>query len=155
MRAAPAKALAPIAVLTLLAACGPTLYMPPKPDPTKAPEYAEAVDRLAALDRQAEAAFKAGRTQEAASDITQGQPYQSFLLSAPRPTLPAMEAASDLDDIYARMMLAGHRDGWARMFYQKNAARWRTWKPESPESAARLRQAEAGLAECDRRLKQQ
>jgi len=143
----------PLAFAAFVAACGPTLYMPPKPDPTKAPEYAEGVSKLAALDRQAEEALKRGASKEAADAITKGQPYQTYLLSAPRPTLDAMKAASDLDDIYARMLLAGHEDGWARMFYQKNAARWRTWKPVTAESEARLRQAEAGMAECDRRLK--
>lgn len=143
-------------LLASLAACGSPAPTPagakPKPDPTTTADYAEAVKRLTALDRTAEDAFKHGRSKEAADAINQGQPYQGFVLAAPHPTLAAMQAASDLDDLYARMLLAGHRDGWARMFYQKNLARWRTWRPESPESAKRLRQAQDGIAECDRRL---
>jgi hypothetical protein len=64
-----------------------------------------------------------------------------------------MEAASDLDDLYARMLLANHREGWARLFYQKNVTRWKTWKPPTDETARRLKQAQAGIVECDRRLK--
>jgi hypothetical protein len=64
-----------------------------------------------------------------------------------------MEAVSDLDDLYARMLLSDHHDGWARMIYEKNRARWRSWKPQSGDTARRLRQAEAGMAECDRRIK--
>jgi len=152
-------ALVAACVLALFTGCGSSTPAPAKAeaparkgDPTATADYAEAVARLTALDRKAEDALRHGQSKEAAGAINDGEPYQGFVLSAPHPTLEAMEAASDLDDIYARMLLAGHRDGWARMFYQKNVARWKTWKPQTPESQRRLRQAQAGIAECDRRL---
>jgi hypothetical protein len=64
--------------------------------------------------------LKRGRPEDVAAVIAKGQPLQIRLLAAPRPTLGAMEAVSDLDDVYARMLLSGHHDGWARMLYQKN-----------------------------------
>jgi hypothetical protein len=141
-------------VLLLLAGCAapPPRTEQPKSDPTRDAGYAEAVEQLAALDREAEGLLKRGRAEDAAAAIAQGQPLQIRLLAAPRPTLGAMEAVSDLDDVYARMLLSGHHDGWARMLYQKNFARWKNWTPANGETARRLRQAEDGMAECDRRL---
>jgi hypothetical protein len=63
-----------------------------------------------------------------------------------------MEAASDLDDLYGRMLLANRHYGWARMFFQKNAARWRTWTPATEDTERRRKVAEARIAECDRRM---
>jgi hypothetical protein len=40
------------------------------------------------------------------------------------------------------------------MLFQKNLARWKNWKPQADDTMRRLRQAEAGIAECDPRLKQ-
>jgi hypothetical protein len=142
-----------IAALMLLAGCA----QPPRveratADPTTEPAYAQAVQQLAALNRQAEDLLKSGRSDAAADAITRGQPIQARLLAAPRPTLAAMEAASDLDDLYARMLLANHRDGWARMTYEKNVTRWRIWKPQTDDTKRRFRQAQAGVAECDRRI---
>ncbi len=125
----------------------------PKPDPAKDPVYTQTIDRLSALNRKAEDLLRAGRNQEAAAAITEGQPLQTRLLAASRPTLAAVEAASDLDDLYARMLLLNHHDGWARMTYQKDFARWRIWRPQTDETARYLRRAQAGMAECDRRLK--
>jgi hypothetical protein len=147
----------PIAALALflLAGCAaPPRPARPKPDPTKDASYSEAVEQLTALDREAEGLLKNGRTEDAAASITKGQALQLRLLAAPRPTLEAMEAVSDLDDLYARMLLSGHHDGWARMLYQKNLARWKNWTPPTAGAALRLRQAEAGMAECDKRLRQ-
>jgi hypothetical protein len=78
--------------------------------------------------------------------------FQTRLLAAPQPALGAMEAVSDLDDLYAHVLLSDHQDGWARMLFQKNLARWKNWKPQSNDTIRQLRQAEAGIAECDRRL---
>jgi hypothetical protein len=80
--------------------------------------------------------------------------FQTRLLAAPQPALGAMEAVSDLDDLYARLLLSNHQGGWARMLFQKNLARWKNWKPQADDTMRRLRQAEAGIAECDPRLKQ-
>jgi hypothetical protein len=141
------------AVLLLLAGCAdPARVEAPKPDPTKAGSYQEAVEQLAALNREAEDLLRRGLSDEAAAAITKGQPLQAKLLAAPQPTLAAMEQVSNLDDLYARMLLSNRNDGWARMLYQKNVARWKTWKPQTAETARYLRQAQAGIAECDRRL---
>jgi hypothetical protein len=137
----------------LLIACG----VPPRPQPTvpaaDTPAYADLAGQLASLNREAEADLKKGQGDKAATAVQNGLPIQAKLLEVPRPTLEAMQAISDLDDIYARMLLAGHREGWARIMYQKNVARWKYWKPETDDSARRLKQAETGIAECDRRLK--
>ncbi|MBZ5581316.1 MAG: hypothetical protein LAQ30_03770 [Acidobacteriia bacterium] len=141
--------------LLLTSCASPPPHVPQaRPDPTKEPAYTQAVQQLSALNRQAEGLLKAGRSQEAAAAITEGQPLQGRLLAAPRPPLAAMQAASDLDDLYARMLLLNHHDGWARMTYQKDAARWRSWRPRNDDSARYLRRAEEGMAECDRRLKE-
>jgi hypothetical protein len=140
------------AALVLLAGCAAPRVEQPKPDPTREAGYAEAEERLAGLNREAEDLLKRGRSDEAASAITRGQPLQARLLAAPRPTLRAMEGASDLDDLYARMLLSNGHDGWARMLFQKNLARWKAWKPQTADTARYLRQAQAGIAECDRRL---
>ena len=68
------------------------------------------------------------------------------------PTLPAIEAASDLDDLYGRMLLRNRQYGWARDFFQKNVIRWKTWKPQTPDTERRWKQAAAAVAECDRDL---
>jgi hypothetical protein len=63
-----------------------------------------------------------------------------------------MEEASDLDDLYGRMLLANRHYGGARLLFQKNLARWKHWQPQTPETARRLKQAESAIAECDRHL---
>jgi hypothetical protein len=147
-----AARIALIALLLLNACSTPPRPEPPKPDPTRDAAYAEAVDRLAALNRQADDLLQHGRSDDAAAAITQGQPLQAQLLAAPQPTLAAMQAVSDLDDLYARMLLANHHDGWARMLFQKNVIRWQTWKPQTADTMRRLHQARERVAECDRRL---
>lgn len=121
-------------------------------DPTKEPWYGQTVDQLAALNRQAESFFETGKSDEAAALIQKGESLQSRLLSVPKPSLEAVEAASDLDDLYGRMLLSNHHYGWARLFFQKNLARWKHWTPETPETARRLKQANSGIEECDRHI---
>jgi hypothetical protein len=65
-----------------------------------------------------------------------------------------MEAASDLDQLYAKMLLDNRNFGWARLTYQKNASRWKNWRPQTDETARRLKLAQEGIAECDRRIGQ-
>ena len=125
-----------------------------KPDPTKETAYAKAIEQLAALNQKAEDLIKRGRTDEAAAMITKGQPIQASLLAAPHPTLAAMEAISDLDNLYARMLLANRNDVWARTFYVKNVTRWKMWEPQTADTSRRLQQAEAGILECDRHLRE-
>lgn len=141
-----------IAILAavLLSACEPAPA--PRRDATKEAWYSETVQQLAGMNREAESFFESGKSGQAAALIEKGEPLMSRLLSVPRPTLEATEAASDLDDLYGRMLLANHHYGWARLQFQKNLARWRHWQPQTQEAARRLRQATSAIAECDRHL---
>jgi hypothetical protein len=106
------------------------------------------------MNRDAEVLLKGGKPDDAATVITKAQPLAARLLTAPRPTLPAMEAASDVEQLYANMLLANKNYGWARLSYQKNLSRWKNWRPQTEETARRLKQAQDGIAECDRRMGQ-
>ena len=70
-------------------------------DPVTEEWYAPATAELAAMNRQAEGLLHDGKSDQAAAVITKGQALAARLLAAPRPTLGAMEAASDLDQLYA------------------------------------------------------
>jgi hypothetical protein len=142
----------PFAAL-LFAACGPSAPAEaPKVDPTTESWYPQTAQRLATMDRAAEQLFQGGRTQEAAAIVTSGQSLQSRLLAAPRPTLAAMEAIADLDRIYGRLLINNGYYGEARLLFQKNITRWKTWKPQTPETERRLKEANADIAECDRHM---
>ena len=145
-----------IVAATALTACAPAPKpsQPPKADPTAESWYGQTVEQLAALNRQAESLLRQGQSDQAGAILTEGQPLMNRLLAVPRPTLAAMEAASDLDDLYGRMLLANRQYGWARIQFQKNVARWRSWKPETPETARRRTLAESEIGECDRHLDQ-
>lgn len=136
----------------LLTGCAPAPADPPKPDPAAEAWYGQTVEQLAASTREAESLLRRGKSDQAAAIITKGQPLMSRLLSAPRPTLAAMEAVSDLDDLYGRMLLANRHYGWARLLFQKNSARWKNWTPQTPETLRRRKLADAATAECDARL---
>ena len=140
----------------LLAGCAPapTPVAKVAPDPVAQDWYAPVTAQLAAMDREAETLLRAGKGDQAAAIITQGQPLANRLLAAPRPTLAAMEAASDLDQLYAGMLLGNKNYGWARLAFQKNVSRWKHWRPQTAETARRLKLAQDGLAECDRRMTQ-
>lgn len=143
-----------ITVAVLLSACGP---VPPpaetaKRDATEEKWYPETVRQLAALNQQAERAFQAGKFDEASALIVKGEPLENRLVAVSRPTLEAVEAASDLDQLYGRMLLMNRNYGWARLEFQKNRARWKTWQPQTAETARRLKLAEDAIAECDRRM---
>ena len=140
----------------LLVGCAPppAPVAPPKPDPAKEAWYGETADQLAVLNRQAEGFLSGGKPDRAAAIVTQGQSLASRLLAAPQPTLPAMEAVSDLDDLYGRMLLANRHYGWARLLFQKNQSRWTHWRPQTPDTARRRKLAESRVAECDRGLAQ-
>jgi hypothetical protein len=125
---------------------------PPPPDPTLEPWYAQTVKQLEQLNQEGLAAFKKRRTDEAAERIEKAQPLMKKLLAVPRPTLAAVVAASDLDDLYGRMLLSNEHYGWARLQFQKNVARWTNWQPQTEETKIRLKQAQERLAECDRQL---
>ena len=139
-----------------LAACAPPSrpVEQAKPEPTAEAWYPETIQKLAALNRDAETLFQSGKFDAASATVTKAQPLENRLLSVPRPTLPAMEAASDLDDLYGRMLLRNRQYGWARDFFQKNVIRWKTWKPQTADTERRWKQATAAVAECDRGLAQ-
>lgn len=114
--------------------------------------YRQTTDQLAAANRQAEAFFKAGKQDEASAIIVKSEPLANKLVAVPKPTLEAMEAASDLDDLYGRMLLANRHYGWARLQFQKNLNRWKHWQPQSEETARRYKLAASEIAECDRHI---
>jgi len=106
------------------------------------------------MNRDAEGLLRAGKSDRAAAIVTKGQALAGRLLAAPHPTLAAMEAASDLDQMYAGMLLGNRNYGWARLAFQKNVSRWKNWRPRTEDSARRLKLAQDGISECDRRMSQ-
>jgi hypothetical protein len=139
----------------IICACGPA----PAPqqtqsDPTAEKWYGQAVDELTAMNRQAKDLVKAGKADDAAALITKGEPISKRLLSVTQPTLRATIAASDLDELYGQMLFSNRNYGWARLLFQKNLVRWKYWKPQTPDSDGRLKQAQDEIAECDRRIGQ-
>ena len=143
-----------IVATTVFAGC--TAAPPPRQaseiDPTEESWYGETVKKLEEMNRQAQSSYQRGEVDHAAAVITAAEPWAKRLVSVPRPTLAALEAASDRDDLYGRMLLANHNYGWARILFQTNLARWKNWRPQTPETARRLKLTEAAIAECDRRL---
>src|SRR5947209_7250784 len=113
--------------VTIFAACAPApppMVEKPKPDPVTEEWYGRTVDELAGLNREAEKLLRAGKRDDAGSVVAKGQDLEKRLLAAPRPSLAAMEASSDLDDLYGRILIANNNVGWARLVYQKNLVRW-------------------------------
>jgi len=137
-------------------ACGPAPQPAQQPKPaveqTTLPWYRQSTEELAAFNRQAEELFQDGQFQQAAAIIGQTQPLADKLLTVSRPTLEAMEATSDHDALYGRMLLHNGQIGWARMTFQKNVVRWRAWKPQTPETEARAKAAADAVADCDKRM---
>ena len=148
--------LALVLTAAILASCAPPPrpVETPKPDVTLDASYGQTVDQLNALTRTAEQLFQSGDAGKAGALVVDAQPLLNRLLSATHPTLAAMQAVSDSDRLYCRMLLANRHYGWARLLFQKEVTRWKTWKPQTAETALRLKTALDGLAECDRRLQQ-
>ena len=144
----------PLVLLVVLAGCDSRPVTPERraSDSSVEPWYGQTVDELTGLNRQAKELFRRGKSNEAAALITEGEPMSSRLLSVPHPTLAATEAASDLDELYARMLFSNRNYGWARLLFQKNLARWKYWRPQTRDTVDRLKQAEASIAECDRQM---
>jgi hypothetical protein len=141
-------------MLTACSAPAPSSSKAAPKDETKESWYSETEQKLAAQNREAERLWKKGDEDAAAKLIQDGETLSTRLLAVRDPTLAAMQDASDLDDMYGRMLLANHNYGWARLLFQKNAARWRVWQPQTADTAARLKQAQAGIDECDRKIVQ-
>jgi hypothetical protein len=123
-------------------------------DPTAEPWYGRTVGQLTALNRSASDLFRKGKGDDAAALIEKGEPLSAQLLAVQKPTLAATEAAADLDQLYGEMLLSNRNYGWARLMFQKNVARWKTWRPQTPDTATRLQQAQAAIEECDRKMTQ-
>ena len=142
----------PLAILAcvILAACESA--PPQQRDATKEAWYGQTVEELTALNRKAETAFASGKPDQAAALIEKGQPLMARVLTVAQPTLDATIAASDLDQLYGRMLLSNRHYGWARLQFKKNLARWKHWQPQTAETARRLEQAESAIAECDRHI---
>lgn len=117
-------------------------------DPTKEAWYPKSVAELAAMNRDADQLFRSGKGDDAAAVIQKAQPVMAKILAVQRPTVEAAEAASDLDDLYGRMLLSNRHYGWAQMMFQKNLSRWKHWDPQTEETARRVKQAESQIAEC-------
>jgi hypothetical protein len=142
------------AVLLVGCAPAPTPVAKVVADPASEEWYGPLTAQLAAMNREAEGLLRDGKGDQAAAILTKGQALVGRLLAAPRPTLAAMEAASDLDQMYGGMLLGNRNYGWARLAFQKNVSRWKNWRPPTPETARRLKLARDGIAECDRRMGQ-
>ncbi|HLI83866.1 MAG TPA: hypothetical protein VKV17_08105 [Bryobacteraceae bacterium] len=124
----------------------------PEPDATAQPWYGDAVRQLESMNGKARELLARHKSDEAARVITAAEAWANRVIGVPHPTLAAMEAASELDEMYGRMLLENRNYGWARMMFQKNLARWRTWQPRTGETLEHLKTAEQEIAECDRRM---
>jgi hypothetical protein len=141
-----------IAIVTAALLTGCASAPSPGGDAAEPAWYGQTIDQLNTLNREAEHSFADGKSDQAAAAIEKGEPLVSRLLNVPKPSLAAVEAASDLDDLYGRMLLSNRHYAWAITLFEKNRARWKTWTPQTPETARRLKQAETAIAECDRRM---
>jgi hypothetical protein len=124
----------------------------PPPDLTVQPWYAQSTDELAAFNRRAAELIQAGQFEQVSAIVAQSQPLADRLLGASHPTLAAMEAASDHDDLSARLYMHNQQWGWARMTFQKNLVRWKAWKPRTAKTEARIKAASDAVAECDKHM---
>ncbi len=141
-----------LAVIPLLAGCASAPPPLRHVDTTLPSWYPQVLDQLTALNGSAEDDFQHGRSDDAAAKIKDAQPIAARLLGVPKPSLPAVEAASDVDDLYGRMLLTSRNYGWAQMFFQKNRSRWKNWRPRTEETERRFKLAESEIAECDRHI---
>lgn len=148
------RAFHPIAacLIAILSGCGSGPAT--KQDPTSTAGYRASVAQLAQMNAQAEKFFANGKPDDAAELIEKAQPVEKRVLDVPKPTLEAVEAASDLDDLYGRMLLSNRHYGWARLLFQKNLNRWRHWQPQNEETQRRYKLAESEIAECDKHIDQ-
>ena len=121
-------------------------------DGTQEAWYGRTVKQVAAINREAESDFENGKADQAAALIQEAEPLVARLLNVRHPNLAANEAASDLDQLYGRMLLSNRHWGWARLQFQKTLSRWKHWTPQTADTERRIKEAEAGVAECDRHM---
>jgi len=140
----------------LLSACSQQpAEAPAKANPVGEAWYGEVLGQVKDLHAKAAKLVQEGKKDEAAAALKSAEPLVQRLLTVPSPTLEAAVAASDIDQLYAQMLAGNRHYGWARMVFQKDAARWRNWTPQTEESLRRRKIAEAGMAECDRAIAKQ
>src|SRR5438045_2107570 len=84
--------------------CGPAPHDPPHAERVSTtPWYNESLEQLIQLNQEAQTLLRQGKTDQTAALITKGQTLMTRLLSVQQPTLPAVQASSDLDEMYGRM----------------------------------------------------
>jgi len=128
---------------------------PPAPhDPTEEASYKATAAKIGQMMRDANADFKAGKGDDAAALIERAQPLVKQVIEVNRPSLEAVEAASEVDDLYGRMLYSNRHYGWARLQFQKNLSRWKHWEPATAETERRLRLAQDEIDECDKKIVQ-
>jgi hypothetical protein len=142
-----------LAVLTLVG-CQSTHGPGSGTDPTSQAWYKHTVEQLAAMNRDADRLFQTGKPDDASALIQKGEPMVKRLMDVSHPTLDALQAASDLDDLYGRMLLSNRHYGWARLMFQKNVARWKHYEPSTPDTQRRMKLALEEIDECDRHILQ-
>ncbi len=140
-----------LAIALLVGACGDTPpAATPEHDETSDPWYGETLGQLTSMVHDATEFRRLGKADAASALIEKGEPLASQLLAVRHPTLAAMQAASDLDDLYGRMLLSNRHYAWAQFLFQKNVARWKHWVPSTTDTESRLKQAEDAVRECDK-----
>ena len=143
--------------ICLLLACGACSTAPSparflQHDPTLDAWYRATTEQLTGLSKNASEAYAQGKTDAASALIEQGETVAARLMAVPRPTLKAEQAASDLDDLYGRMLFRNRHYGWARLQFQKNLSRGKHWRPQTADTGQRLRAAESAIENCDRKF---
>lgn len=147
--------LLPALLALLLVGCSqPAPRSQPQANGAKPSGYDDAVARLASMNKDANALNDQDRQDAAAKVIADAELIANQIQSVPEPDLPALEALTDLDDLYGRMLLKNRHYGEARLLFQKNLARWKFSKVSPEESARRLKQANDEIAECDKHILQ-
>ena len=136
--------------MVLMTACESAPSGPAGRDETQDAWYVQMVKQVAAINREAVADFEGGKPDQASALILQAQPLVARLLAVRHPNLAATEAASDLDQLYGRMLFSNRHYEWARLQFQKNLSRWKHWNPQTPDTERRRKEAEAAIAECDK-----
>jgi len=143
-----------IVAAAFLAGCGSSGPDSSPRDATSDPAYRQAAEQLAALNREAETDFANGKSDDAAALIEKGKPLETKLLSVSHPTLAAVEALSDRDQLYGKMLFSNRHYGWARLMFQKNLARWKYWQPHTADTERRFKEAQVAIDDCDRHIEQ-